>query len=232
MHNIPFSDEELKKAAILSHSAFSSSLPEPGEYPEHSFSKRFVRKMEPLFALERQRRVRTAVLRRVAAVFLTTLIGLSTWLAIDTEARAAAYKWIKEVFENVIIYRLADEPDAAGKPRYVLTWIPEGLELVECNDEDIWYGVFYLDEAGTTGFAFDVCYTSDSQAQLLIEPGQPVEKVRINGTEADFYPAYESSDTNNLIWFDEDHGVMFIIDANLDKNTMLKIAENISCEKK
>lgn len=231
MHSFSFSEEELRAAAVLSHGAFISSLPEPGEYPEHRFSEGFVRKMEPLFAMERRRRDHT-VLRRVAAVFLTALIGLSAWLAIDTDARAAALKWIKEVFGNVIVYRLVDEPETEGKPSYVLTWIPEGMELVDFAEEELWYSAFYINDTGDICFSFDYEYTSTAQIQLAIEPGQPIEKITINGSETEFYPAYGSSNTNNLIWFDENYDVMLSIAGNLEKETMIKIAENIKIEKK
>ena len=231
MHSFSFSEEELRAAAVLSHGAFIFSLPEPGEYPEHRFSEGFVRKMEPLFALERRRRDHT-VLRRVAAVFLTALIGLSAWLAIDTDARAAALKWIKEVFGNVIVYRLVDEPETEGKPSYVLTWIPEGLELVDFAEEELWYSAFYINDTGDICFSFDYSYTDDSQVQIITEPGQIIEKVKINGIDADFYPENGDDDTRVLVWIDEEHGVMLSIAGNLDKETILRIAENIKIEKK
>ncbi len=232
MYSFLFSEAELKVAAALSHEAFMSSLPEPEDCNEHRFSERFDRKMEPLFALEKKKLRSRGIIKNVAAVFLAILISLSVWLAIDTDARAAAVKWIREVFDNIVVYRLVDEHDTMGKPSYVLTWIPEGLELIESYDEEYGCGAFYLDETGMTGFAFDYSYTSDSQMQIITKPGQVIEKVQINGIEADFYPENVDDDTRVLIWVDEEYNIMLSIAGNLDNDTILRIAENITVEKK
>ena len=43
-------------------------------------------------------------LRRVAAFFLTALVGVSAWLAVDTQAREAFFGWAKEVCETFFVY--------------------------------------------------------------------------------------------------------------------------------
>ena len=66
-------------------------------------------------------------LRRVAAFFLTALVGVSAWLAIDTQAREAFFGWIKEVYEDSVIYRTIPSPAAKALPQYELAWLPDGF---------------------------------------------------------------------------------------------------------
>ena len=57
-----------------------------------------------------QRKMRTVwkkALRRVAAAFLAATVGVSVWLAVDTDARAAFVGWVRELYEHSIVYRVA-----------------------------------------------------------------------------------------------------------------------------
>ena len=53
------------------------------------------------------------------------------------------------------------------------------------------------------------------------------EKCFVNGIAADYYPA-NNSGTDNLIWIDEEHGIVFTINSMLEKDVILHIAESVS----
>ena len=49
----------------------------------------------------------------------------------------------------------------------------------------------------------------------------------MNGLPADYYESTAENDSNILFWFDEEHNLMFQINSRLDRDTILRIAENI-----
>ena len=104
MNEFPFTEADLKAAAIAVSDSMLASLPKPDEI-EHEFSEGFLKKMDALLALDKRRQRARSIARRVAVIFLAILLGLSTWLAVDTEAQATAMKWIREVIEDNIYYR-------------------------------------------------------------------------------------------------------------------------------
>ncbi len=145
MRSFMFTEAEFKAAVIKSHKAFMDSLPKPEDCPEHEFSQQFILKMQRLFALDRRRRRFRSIRRNVAAVFLTILIGLSAWLAVDTDARAAAIRWVKEFFNEFIVYRITDEDETQDMPNFVLSWMPEDIGLVSYLEDETHSSAYYSD---------------------------------------------------------------------------------------
>lgn len=83
MNELTISDTVLASAAISVRDAMMNSMPAPSEC-EHEFSEEFHKKMEPVFAKDKRRRTSRIIAQRVAAVFLAPVIGLGTWMAVDT----------------------------------------------------------------------------------------------------------------------------------------------------
>lgn len=80
-------DEMLTQAAKQVAESMKASLPVPKEC-HHEFPPEFERDMKRLAAQTERRRHMRRYLQRVAAACLAVVISLSTWLAVDAEARA------------------------------------------------------------------------------------------------------------------------------------------------
>lgn len=87
-------DEMLTQAAKQVAESMKASLPVPKEC-HHEFPPEFERDMKRLAAQTERRRHMRRYLQRVAAACLAVVISLSTWLAVDAEARAAFVQWVK-----------------------------------------------------------------------------------------------------------------------------------------
>ena len=86
-------DEMLARAAKSVGETMLASLPDP-EDCRHAFSPEFERSMERLIQkAKRKTRIRRC-LQSIAVAALAVVIGLSAWLAVDTEARAAMVEWV------------------------------------------------------------------------------------------------------------------------------------------
>ena len=53
--------------------------------------------------------------------------------------------------------------------------------------------------------------------------------MKVGKTDADFYADQSSDSGNLLVWIDDD--IVFCLNANLDKQIMIRIAENIKSAK-
>ena len=121
-------DELLQKAARRVQNSMLNALPkDDSELPVPSVV--FEEKREHLLRqFDRQKRQKK-FLQYAAAWFLAILVGLSGWLALDTNARASVSKWIREFSENKVYYRYFDTGDTSKiSIDYAPQWFPDGYQ--------------------------------------------------------------------------------------------------------
>ena len=203
-------DELLQAAAWKVQNAMLNSLPEDdGILPEPSVA--FEKKMEQLVRQFKNREQRRKFLQCAAACFLAILVGLSGWLALDTEARASVSRWIREFSENKVFYRFfATEDRSKISVDFVPQWIPDGYMQI----------IF-------------ICNIADSGTEeLIMGEDFQIKEVRIGDSFGDFYEEASAEESNGLTWIDEEAGVVFSITGYLDEETMVQIAESVIQNKK
>lgn len=107
-------DAQLRKAAEKSSDLYLRYVEQDyNSTPPHEFSASFEKKIRKL----RKRADHPyfyKTLHKAAAVILAILISGSAWLAVDTEARAAFFGWVKEIYETYFVYRFASNSDEAS----------------------------------------------------------------------------------------------------------------------
>lgn len=225
--NVQLTDEMLIQAAKRVGEAMLASLPEP-EDCQHEFSPEFERNMECLIQkTKRKTRIRRC-LRGIAVAALAVVIGLSTWLAVDTEARAAMVEWIRTAYEDSIVYKFF-HPGAVGDDNsYRLGWVPDGYALLQEETGELMYIAVYQRESEVIYFTYGL---SDEYNQAEFIPGNSdTEPVSVYGNPGEFYAAKDERETNELVWFDSVQGILFVLSSDLDQETMLKMAESITTE--
>ena len=171
-------------------------------------------------------------LRRVAAFFLTALVGVSAWLAVDTQAREAFFGWVKEAYEHSIVYRIMPTGTAEVLPHCELTYLPKGFGAwPEIYEDETLYTCIYEDSAtGSDFIIFFMLLNGELQTELLTN--QQPEHLLINGVNAEYYGPSEESDTSNLLWIDEEMGVFCTLQGLIPKEEMLRIAEGMEFSRK
>lgn len=225
-----FSEEQLRFAARQVRESLLASLPSPAEC-EHEFSEVFYQKMKALVDQEQRRQARRKLLQRVAAILLMFTLGFGTWLTVDAEAREAVFAWVREVYENSIVYRFfgGEEAERNELPQYAPSWLPEGYsEVGEFRDEDTYSAFYQQEDDPLNGFEF-AYYKNNSDINWLIYlqiegDAYVYERLQINGLPADLYICTDGSETNNLIWMAADQSVVFALNGFLDKQELLRIA--------
>ena len=229
MNDVSFSEEALKQAAASVRRSMLDSMPPPSQCA-HEFSPEFQAKIQRLISRERRRGSIRKAMKRVAMFFLVVLVSAGVWLTVDAEARGAFFSWVRETYENSIVYRFFGEPTATELPAYRITWLPEGYETVDVYDEGEMFSAHYQKgNDAYSGFLFEYFFAQDNRyIEWQIDETEYAHKsVAVNGIQADFYQALDPSETNNLIWIDENVGIVFEINGFLDEAVMLHIAQSI-----
>ncbi len=230
MAKITFTDDELREAAIAVRDAMLASIPAEEDCP-YEFSPGFEGRIRQLYqekTAEKKKKAGHPVLRRVAAIFLATLIALSTWLAVDNRARAAVLRWFREIYETRIVYRFTGQEEAKILPEFELAWLPEGYEQRELVDGEFSKAMIYAVPGSETDSFMVTCSWMSKGTTLILgntaNSGIPVD---IDGVTGYFYSGTESSPANTLVWAREELNIQLDITSRLSLEEILHIASGL-----
>lgn len=217
-------DEMLIQASKQVAASIKASLPVPEEC-HHEFPPEFEGDMKRLIAQTERRGHIHKYLQRAIAACLAVVISLSTWLAVDAEARAAFVKWVKTVYEQSVVYEFFHSGDEQVWGGYRLGWVPEGYIMEHIVSGEIVTTIVYQGEKDGIYFTYEY---SGNGAQTELFPGvSDVETVQVNGMSGEFYLSQDPGESNSLVWFDEKSGVLFSISSFMDKEAMIQMAKSI-----
>ncbi len=221
-------DTMLSTAAAEADQVIQNSLPAKEEC-DHHFSPHFEGKMRRVLLKERHRAV-YQFLRRAACFVTAILLVGSVWLAVDTEARAAFFAWVKERYETYVVYRFAGEADKqANAMHYEPAWLPEGYEKAKESISEA--GAFYVYQNKEGEMISFICSEgTDATALFLISDDTTAKKVSVDELPADFYQASDEETSNALVWLSETGDSVFCITAPLSEQTLIQIAESVKKE--
>lgn len=226
MDHLFLDDAALRQAAGAVGRSLLDSLPTPSQC-QHEFSPEFEARGDALLKKERRRRMSTQIMQRAAAVLLACLIGLSAWLAVDDQARASFLRWVREVRENMVVYRFSGDAPVGALPEYVPGWLPEGYEMsVTVDNDTVFMCVYTNPEDDRDSFVFTYHWIPKN-GNVSISDVEISEPVTVNGHSGYYYTGTEQSPSNDLEWIDDKAGIMFSINGFNGKDVMLHIAENI-----
>ncbi len=225
MNKAAFTEDELRQAALQVHEAMMAVLT---PVTEHNFSFEFRRKMSNLLLKMKLHHGIKAAARSVAAVFLALLIGGSALLTFNTDVRAAFFSWVREIYENSVFYQFVGEKEPDVLPYIRPMWLPEGYVEVDVVGNEYQQTVVYQNVEDTSkAFTFTYSRNAESKELWLYSEGFAHEEVTVNNFAADLYTPYDTSETNELLWVDENSGIIYKVSAYETANIMLHIAESI-----
>lgn len=169
------------------------------------------------------------MMHKVAVIILAVLIGGSAWLAVDTEARASFFGWVKEVYEELFIYHFEDgRTSNEGKNNYYLTWIPEGYTQILEDSVGNTSSVIYMNDEGEI-LKFYYASPPDETFWQIESTNTAVEKVTVDGCTADILISDDAAIGNTIVWMTADNAGFFISGFFTAKD-LVRLAESV-CEK-
>ena len=225
-------DEMLYRHAAEARDIWLDTLPDDNEIPEHQFSDEFNKEMDRLITLSHKRKQPSRRLQRIAAMFAVIIIGASSFIGVNAEARAAFFGWIKELTDDYLIYRYEEEPVSDAGPAsnveslaYLPTWIPEGYSKSFVNDKTNRTVVAYSNDAGEL-IRLSYIYNSGETDWFISTESTVKESATVNGNKADLFISTDPDTSGGGIWVDQSNTV-FMLTGFLDVDDLLKMAESI-----
>ena len=215
-------DEMLRRSAAISCDAFIRSV-EACHREEHIFSPAFEKKIRKLYGRANHPYLYRLV-RQVASFLLALLIGGCVWLAVDEEARAAFFGWVKEVYESAIGYHFVGDNVVVEKKEYHIPVLPEGYEEFYTKSIPEGKNMVYAD---TEGKILQFNYRVGVQLSSLLAGGDFAEfsMITINGKPAHALSSREQDIANSVVW--EADGVLFEISGFFSVEELIWLAETV-----
>ena len=224
MQKLEISDQAMEQAAEEVVASLLDTIPELGE-SAHEFSDGFEKSMQLLITKEKRRNSFQKIGRRAAAVVLATLVGLGAWLAVDQDARAAVFQWMRTVYENSVIYRFFNTDSGEELPDYRPTWVPDGyteIQSLHTGEEQV-----LIYQSSDDIFTLTYHWMDDSGIIVVDETSGESKAVSVNGNPGYYHPSADADSTNDLLWADETSGLIFILSTYLPEHDVLHIAESV-----
>lgn len=230
MSGMQVTDELLYRYAPMAENLWIGQLPSDDQIPEHTFSKRFEKRMRKLIKDQRRSPFMRHFLlmsKRVAAVALVVSVLSFSCLMTVEAYRVKFIEIVTEVFDNTINFIITPKHSrGTGKIEDVIFgYLPE--DLVEVDRLEMSYGqgltVTYVDSNGHLLDIYVEVISGQSTTDISINvEGSVVSNIMINGNEA---TAYTGADCEYLMW--EDGDCLILITSELPYDETIKVAQNI-----
>ena len=218
-------DELLRQHAAEARDLWLETLPDEEDLPPHAFPETF---LQDLAEAEGQRKKRSSSpgLRRAAAIFLAALVGVGSWCAAGTEARAAFFRWICTFTTDEVSYPFVGQAPEEVIPDFFCAWLPEGMEAEELRNSIHSGDVIYSSAGGEITF-LSYHYMHDGAADFLFPSGGELcrETVEVAGLPGDYYGDPDGASV--LFWFDQEAGIVFSLQSPLPREDILCMAESV-----
>ena len=188
------------------------------------FSTEHRRKMENMFrrAEKKERRARFAGYSAFAACILLAVFAVGTSSIMSVGAwRARVMNFLFDSDKPSTEVHFTQGESFYANDLVVLEYIPENFAMSEDNTDETDVDIEFKDISGGDGYFYVLVSPADASVHTDTEDAG-VEKLKVNGCEGMY-----SSDKNIniLLWSDDNH--IYRIGGNIDKDEMMKIAENL-----
>lgn len=219
-------DKMMQEAAEELYQALLTSLPDENQC-SYQFSERFERRMKRLIRWA-EHPLRHRILQRVASIALVLFLGFVTLLAISPSVRAAVFGWVREQYENFAAYYFdGAQMQSIESVEYELGILPDGYVEVHRNKTQNETNIYYADNATNQIMNFTYTHRTGTYSYNLKLEGAEIVKVSVNGKEAEFYYYADGSQSNAIVWVDDENDTLFSIVAFVGKEEIITLAENI-----
>lgn len=188
-------------------------------------SVRFDRRMKKL--VKQQKRfywvfINTTA-KRAAVLLLIILLLLISGLSVSA-IRDPALRVIKEIYDTYIKYSFTEETVDSIKKEYAVHFIPEGFYQTNRQTDTTSFVMWEFSNEKNEVFTFAQRVLKG--ADLFVDnEGVTSETVKIGPITGDYY---EKKGSKVLIWTTDDYVFVLSTLADINKETMIKIAESVS----
>ena len=223
-------DTLLYEYAPRARELWLDTLPGRDQVPEHTFSRRFVRRMEQLIRRQRRspRMARTLLVlkRTVAAVLVLLSVSFAGLMTVEA-FRERVIQMVTQVFEELTEFRYRSTSANTEIPEVIFGYIPEGMNEIEHTVRPgVRTHIKYEDAAGRF---FELRQTlllpGDSYTSILNTENAITENIMVRGQDA--IANFKSGDTT-ILW--SEGNVLYRLYGNINMETLKEIAYHLVIE--
>ena len=191
---------------------------------EPNYSNTFRKKLKGIKIKQSATRVFRTIVKKAAVFILICLLSFSAVLTVSAETRERFFGWIVETFPKFSIFtpQTIDETENSVELTSLkINYIPAGFELVETN---ITRKMLIYNYSTKDNLELTLIFSSSDKARFYSDTeGAEIEELIFKES-----PAYiwQIDEITYLIWYQD--GIQCHISANLSKDEVIKVAENIS----
>ena len=185
---------------------------------------------DPLkWARKRARPIWKSALQKVAMILLVFTLSLGSLMAVSPTVRAAVVRWVTEWYETHIVYRYSGEQIIGEMPQYEITDLPEGYIEDERVNWPSYVSVVYQNKDTGKTIYLDCTYMQQGSASDYVTDGVEVVPVTVNGLSGQLFLTDDwENKWNTITWIDAERNLQFEIDANVNRDVILHMAESVS----
>lgn len=195
---------------------------------QSNYSRDFRQKLKGIKIKRDFNEMMTQIAKRAAVFILVSVLSLSAILAINAEAREKFLDWIIEVFPEFSVFTSQnmgggddDSVDIKYLKSFKIKYIPQGYELV--NIHELRKMLIYNYLSGNNK-EFDIkLSTSDEGKSYYDTENVEIEEIIFKDSKAYIW---EADGVTYLLWHQD--GIECHVTGNLNKDELIKVAENIS----
>ena len=172
------------------------------------------------------------VAQKAAVILLVFSLSLGSLMAVSPTIRAAVVRWVTEWYETHIVYRYSGEQIIGEMPQYEITDLPEGYIEDERVNWPSYVSVVYQNKDTGKTIYLDCTYMQQGSASDYVTDGVEVVPVTVNGLSGQLFLTDDwENKWNTITWIDAERNLQFEIDANVNRDVILHMAESVSLVK-
>ena len=174
------------------------------------------------------------VAQKAAVILLVFSLSLGSLMAVSPTVRAAVVRWVTEWYETHVVYRFSGEQLSGEMPKYEITNLPEGYVEDERVDWPTYISIIYrkANDENAPWIYLRYVYMQQGTVNNIGTEGADIIPVTVNGIEGQLYLARNPDESDSTItWIDPDKNIAFVVDAALDADSILHMAESVSLVK-
>ena len=166
------------------------------------------------------------ILQKAATILVVLSVTLGSMMVFSTEVRATVVRWIRDQFQGTIFYEYFGDDVSDQIPHFTIGNLPEGYVEVErigtsaaenvkyknqVNDE-IWFSYYFVQQGGTAA---------------IVPEDDMICKIKINEMDGELYIPQDPENMKMIHWIDKKENIHYFINATVEENILLEMAENI-----
>ena len=172
------------------------------------------------------------VAQKAAVILLVFSLSLGSLMAVSPTVRAAVVRWVTEWYETHIVYRYSGEQITGEMPQYEITDLPEGYAEDERVNWPSYVSVVYQNKDTGKTIYLDCTYMQQGSASDYVTDGVEVVSIIVNGFSGQLFLTDDwENKWNTITWIDAERNLQFEIDANVNRDVILHMAESVSLVK-